>query len=132
MPCLRKQHRNNVPILRGEKHVISLKSLHQAGFETARQAATLAKIRALTIAPCPSLKQCTGIYVYNIATDKATAEINNEMKSASTIKVLHYIYIEANNAEKKTMNCSFSSPMRRLLQATAKPHFIVIGPTISV
>ena len=42
VPCLRTQHRNNVTILRGEKHDISLKILHQAGFETARQAVTLA------------------------------------------------------------------------------------------
>ena len=55
VPCLRTQHRNNVPILRGEKHDISLKILHQAGFETARQAVTLAKLRALTITPRPSL-----------------------------------------------------------------------------
>ena len=40
VPCPRTQHRNNVPILRGEKHDISLKILHQAGFETARQAVT--------------------------------------------------------------------------------------------
>ena len=32
VPCPRTQHQNNVPILRGEKHVISLKILHQAGF----------------------------------------------------------------------------------------------------
>ena len=43
-------------IERGE-HDISLKSLHQAGFETARQAATSAERHALTIAPCPSLKR---------------------------------------------------------------------------
>ena len=49
--CLKTQHRNNVPILRGEKHDISLKILHQAGFETARQAVTLAKLRALAITP---------------------------------------------------------------------------------
>ena len=36
-------------------HDISLKMLHQAGFETARQAATSAERHALTIAPCPSL-----------------------------------------------------------------------------
>ena len=30
--------------------------LHQAGFETARQAATLTKPHALTTAPCPSLR----------------------------------------------------------------------------
>ena len=54
MPCPRTQHLNNVPRLRGEKHDISLKILHQAGFETARQAATWAEIHALTIAPCPS------------------------------------------------------------------------------
>ena len=34
---------------------ISLKIQHQAGFDTARQAATLVKIRAPTIAPRPSL-----------------------------------------------------------------------------
>ena len=55
MPCPRKQHLNNVPRLRGEKHDISLKILHQTGFETARQAATSAERHALTIAPCPSL-----------------------------------------------------------------------------
>ena len=36
----RTQHNNNVPSLRGEKNDISLKILHQTGFETARQAAT--------------------------------------------------------------------------------------------
>ena len=50
MFCPRTQHRNNVPILRGEKQNVSLKILHQAGFETARQAVTLAKLRALAIA----------------------------------------------------------------------------------
>ena len=57
MPCPRTQHRNNVPILWGEKHDISLKILHQVGFETAQQAATLTKFRALTIVPRPSLKE---------------------------------------------------------------------------
>ena len=55
--CPRRQHQNNVPILRGEKHDISLKILHQAGVETARQAVTLAKLRALAIALRPSLCQ---------------------------------------------------------------------------
>ena len=41
VPCPKTQHLNNVPRLREEKHDISLKILHQAGFETARQAATL-------------------------------------------------------------------------------------------
>ena len=49
------QHLNNVQRLRGEKHDISLKILHQAGFETAQQAATSAEGHAPTIAPCPSL-----------------------------------------------------------------------------
>ena len=49
MPCPRTQHLNNVRRLRGEKHDISLKILHQAGFETARQAATAAERYALTI-----------------------------------------------------------------------------------
>ena len=53
--CPRTRHRNKVPILRGEKHDISLKILHQAGLETARQAVKLAKLRALAIAPRPSL-----------------------------------------------------------------------------
>ena len=56
VPCPRtQQHRKNVPILRGEKHDISLKILHQAGFETARQAVTSAKLCTLAIAPRPSL-----------------------------------------------------------------------------
>ena len=57
VPCLATQHRNNVPRLRGEKHDFSLKILHQAGFETARQVATLSKRHALAIAPCPSLRK---------------------------------------------------------------------------
>ena len=51
MPCSMTQHQNNLSILRWEKHDISLRILHQAGFETARQVVTLAKFRALTIAP---------------------------------------------------------------------------------
>ena len=54
VPCPRTQHWNNVPRLGGEKHHISLKILHQAGFESARQAATSPERHALTIAPCPS------------------------------------------------------------------------------
>ena len=50
-------HLNNIPRLRGEKHDISPKILHQAGFETARQAATSTERYAPTIAPCPSLKE---------------------------------------------------------------------------
>ena len=60
MPSPRTQHRYNVPILRGEKHDIFPKILHQAGFETTRQAVTLAKLRALAIA-------LFSIYVYKIA-----------------------------------------------------------------
>ena len=48
MSCPRTHHPNNVPRLRGEQ------VLHQAGFETARQAATSAERHALTTAPCPS------------------------------------------------------------------------------
>ena len=57
MSCPRTHHLNNVPILKGEKHDISMKILHQAGFETARQAATSAERHALTIAPCPPLRE---------------------------------------------------------------------------
>ena len=38
--CRKTQHRNNVPILRGEEQDISLKIVHQAGLETTRQAVT--------------------------------------------------------------------------------------------
>ena len=57
--CLAQGH-NILARLRGEKHDISLKILHQAGFETARQAATSAERHALTIAPCPSLYNTHG------------------------------------------------------------------------
>ena len=57
MPCPRTQHLNNVPRLRGEKHDISLKILHQAGYETARQAETSAERHALAIAPCHNQNQ---------------------------------------------------------------------------
>ena len=60
MPCPKTQHRNNIPILRGEKHDISLKILHQAEFETARQIVTLAKLRDPTIARCPSISLGAG------------------------------------------------------------------------
>ena len=53
--CPRTHHLTNVPRLRGVKHDLSLKILHQAGFETARQAATSAECHALTIVPCRSL-----------------------------------------------------------------------------
>ena len=53
VPCPRTQHRNNFQTLRGEKHDISLKILHQAWFETARQAATIR--HALAMVPRPSL-----------------------------------------------------------------------------
>ena len=67
MSCPRTHHLNNVPRLRGEKHDISSKILHQAGFETARQAATSAERHALTIAPCPSLKQyATSYHKFNM------------------------------------------------------------------
>ena len=62
MPCPRTKHLNNVPRLRGEKHDISLKILHPAGFETARQAATTAERHALTIAPCPHVKFVKNIF----------------------------------------------------------------------
>ena len=55
VPCPMTQHRNNTPTLRGEKHDISLKILHQEGFETTRQATTLAMRHTLAIAPHSSL-----------------------------------------------------------------------------
>ena len=56
----RTHHLNNVSRLRGEKHHISVKILHQSGFKNARQAATSAERNALTIAPCPFLSgMCT-------------------------------------------------------------------------
>ena len=53
VPFLRTQHRNNVPRLRGEKHDFSLKILQEAGFETARQEATLSKRHALPLRHVP-------------------------------------------------------------------------------
>ena len=49
--CPRTHHLNNVPRLRGVKHDISLKIRHQAGFETARQAATSAEHCAMSLSP---------------------------------------------------------------------------------
>ena len=62
VPCPRTQHLNNVLRLRREKHAISLKILHQSGFETARQAATSTERHALTIAPSPSLTE-VAVYI---------------------------------------------------------------------
>ena len=61
MPWPRTQHRNNVPILRGKKHDIYLKILHQVGFETVRQAVALTKRRALTTIILPRPSQCNRI-----------------------------------------------------------------------
>ena len=60
--CPRTQHRNYVPRFRGEKHDMSLKILHQARFETARQAATSAKQHALN----HRAMYCSNIIVYLI------------------------------------------------------------------
>ena len=49
VPCPKTQHLT---------HDISLKILHQAGFENARQVAVSAECHAPTIAPCPSLHSC--------------------------------------------------------------------------
>ena len=49
--CPRTQQLNNDPRLRREKHDISLKILHQAGFATARQAATSAVWRPIILPP---------------------------------------------------------------------------------
>ena len=49
-------HTNAILKAQWEKHYVSLKILHQAGFETARQTATSAERHHVqTIAPCPSL-----------------------------------------------------------------------------
>ena len=55
MPCPWTEHRNNVPTLRGKKHDFSLKSLHQARFETTQHAEILANHYAPTITPRRSL-----------------------------------------------------------------------------
>ena len=94
VPCPRTQHLNNVPRLRGEKH-ISLKILHQAGYETARQAATSAEPHALTIAPCPSLikvfmcNQCP-IFTYN---NRKYGGSHISTISMLTLKALKYFRI---------------------------------------
>ena len=51
VPCPTTQRRNNVPIMRREKHAMSLKILHQAWFETTQQAATLTRLRLLCHSP---------------------------------------------------------------------------------
>ena len=82
MLCPRTQHRSNVPILRGEKQDISLKILHQAGFETPRQAVTSAKRHALTIVPCPSLVNAILHY-------KQTLNVNLHYNHTLNV-ILHY------------------------------------------
>ena len=57
-------------ILRGKKHDNSLKIMHQAGFETARQATTLTKHHALTIAPCVFLN-----FTVNFATNHCVTTV---------------------------------------------------------
>ena len=84
MSCPRTHHRNNVPRLRGEKHDISLKILHQAGFETAWQAATSAKCHAITIAPCHTLLVHDA---YDIITSKNKTPIFTDYGKS----IIHYM-----------------------------------------
>ena len=79
MSCPRTQHLNNVPRLRGEKHDISLKILHKAGFETGQQAATSAERHALPIAPCLSLN-VNDMCSWSLLTD-VTSCVCNRMKN---------------------------------------------------
>ena len=72
--CFAKRHNNekmsHCPnIERGETWYMS-ENLQQAGLETARQAATLAKLHALTIASRPSLIQ----KYFSVVRDKARLE----------------------------------------------------------
>ena len=60
VPCPRTQH----PKIERAETWYSLKILHQAGFETARQAATSAECHTLTIAPCPSPFGVKGPWIY--------------------------------------------------------------------
>ena len=85
MPCPRTHYLNNVPRLRGEKHDISLKILHQAGFETARQAGTLAERHALTIAPCPSLLNSILVVLYRYYPHNYLLTNENAQKICSVI-----------------------------------------------
>ena len=103
VPCPTTQHRNNIPILREEKHDISLKILHQAGFETARQAGTLAKFRALSIAPRPSLKETpwSGVLIdqwFKILCDTLLSYISRGLETYKSlnntkIKISHSTYM---------------------------------------
>ena len=83
--CPRTHHLNNVPRLIGEKHDISLKILHQAGFKTERQAATSAERHALNIAPCPSHDS---LWAHN-----AIARMRN-MVNVHRSGVRHNVYIK--------------------------------------
>ena len=86
MPCPRTKHLSNVPRFRGEKHDIYLKILHQAGFETARQAATSAERHALTIAPCTSLK-FSMIYIH-----AGGATMKHDGSKVFSIKMTFFVY----------------------------------------
>ena len=68
--CLRTQHQDNVTILRGEKRDISLKILHQAGFETARQTATSQSSTLKPLRHIP-LYSANTKHLYNICTTLA-------------------------------------------------------------
>ena len=55
--CLAQGHNiKQCPNIERGKHDISLKILHQVGFETAQEAAALTKLRNLTVASYPSLE----------------------------------------------------------------------------
>ena len=64
VPCPKTQHRNNIPILREEKHYISMTILLQVGCKTTRQAMTLTKRLALTIKPCASVWDIFVIWLF--------------------------------------------------------------------
>ena len=79
VPCLRTQLRKNVPILRGEKHDICLKILHQTGFETVLEAATL----ATCVGKAPRFNHCATpantTHWYNICTRRWVLDVGSTL-----------------------------------------------------
>ena len=104
-------HLNNVQRLRGEKHDISLKILHQAGFETAREAATSAERHALTIAHVP-------LSVYLCANAQVRAQVrkflHNYLRKCLLAQVLAQVIAQLLAQVRKYARCKYLSKQKPL------------------
>ena len=97
----RRQHQHNVPTSKGKKHEISLKILHQGGFKTAQQAATLANPHALIIAPRPNLANLLPLShaKFLVWRDKCMKRVKTAIDVINTLTLTEQRYFSINHGD---------------------------------